>query len=196
MATQTGTPIGIEFTETMRGFFSTKVKDDYQRGFDRGQQEGTPLEFTVTVTADDYQRLVDAPEHEARINGAVTAPALSDTPLRVRDGRFQLLVKDPETTSTRRMTYAMPLTADDGRSFFLEGFKTIHDAQGPTVWSDTTTLFITVSEGDAPGGPVVGKGIVHIHLADFKKQLGTMKVLNAPNRIESLRALARFGGFF
>ena len=116
MADHAGAPVGIEFTETMRGYFSTDVQDDYKRGFERGKREASPLEFTVTVTADDFNKLVEAPEHEARINGTVSAPALSPTPLRVRDGRFQLLVKAPERTATRRMTYGMPLTADDGRS--------------------------------------------------------------------------------
>src|SRR5262249_8397299 len=42
---------GIEFTETMRGFMSTKVTDDYQAGHDQGERDGSPFEFTVTVTA-------------------------------------------------------------------------------------------------------------------------------------------------
>ena len=90
---------GVEFTETMRGFVSTVVTDDFRAGFERGRADGTPLEFTVTVTAPDVDRLVDDPEHEALLAGSVTAPALSATPMTVTDGRFNLLLRDPASAS-------------------------------------------------------------------------------------------------
>lgn len=199
MATDTAsnaTPVGIEFTETMRGFLSTSEKQDYQRGFEQGRKDGTPFEFTVTVVANDLDRLLKDPEHEASMSGTAQAPALSGKPLTIRDGRFHLLIKDPDRTQTRKMIYDMPMTAEDGRTFFLHGFKTIHDAQGPTMWSDTTTLFVTIHEGGDAGGAVVGKGIVKIHLNDFRRQLLSMKVRNAKDPLERLSAIARFGKFF
>ena len=139
---------GVQFTETMRGFASTSAVDDFAAGFDRGKADDSPLEFTVTVTADDVDRLVDDREHEAELTGTVTAPALSPTPLKVEGGRFNLLVRDEEHAAARQMLYSMPLVADDGRRFFLEGYKQIIDDDGLDLWKDTTTLYVTVHEGD------------------------------------------------
>ena len=44
-------PIGLQFRETMRGYFSTEVHDDYQRAAERGKQDNSPFEFTLTVTS-------------------------------------------------------------------------------------------------------------------------------------------------
>lgn len=186
---------GVEFTETMRGFVSTKVTDDYKGGRDQGERDGSKFEFTVTVTAPNIDRLLDDPAHEALLRGTVTAPAFSPTPLRVAAGRFNLLVRDADRPGTRKMVYDMPMAADDGRTFHAEGFKTIHDDPGPDLWSDTTTLYVTVRDGDA-SGPIVGRGIVTIHLMDFRKQLGTMKAIGASSKLEELKALAKFGRFF
>jgi cholesterol oxidase len=186
---------GVTFTETMRGFVSTHATDDYETGWATGKAEGSLLDFTVTVTAPDVDALIADPNHEALLSGTVTAPALSPMPLRVGKGRFFLLVRDPEQARTRKMIYHMPLSADDGRHFYMDGFKTIHDDAGPDIWSDTTTLFVTVREGDE-AGPVVAKGIVKILINDFRKQLGTMKAVGARNKLQELKTMAKFGSFF
>ncbi len=186
---------GVQFTETMRGFASTSAIDDYTAGFERGKADDSPLEFTVTVIADDVDRLVDEREHEARMEGTVTAPALSPTPLMVEGGRFNLLTRDAENAAARQMLYAMPLVADDGRRFHLEGYKQIRDDRGLDLWKDTTTLYVTVHEGGADG-PVAAKGIVTIHVADFAKQMTTMKGIGGDGIVDRLGAMARFGRMF
>src|SRR4051794_11334060 len=103
---------GVQFTETMRGFASSSVLDDYEAGFDRGRADDSPLVFTVTVTADDVDRLVEDRAHEAALTGTVTAPALSPTPVNVVGGRFNLLVRDEEHAAARQMLYSMPLVAE------------------------------------------------------------------------------------
>ena len=186
---------GVQFTETMRGFAPPPPLDDYQAGFDRGEADDSPLEFTVTVTADDVDALVGDRDHEADLAGTVTAPALSPTPLKVEGGRFNLLVRDAEHAGARQMLYSMPLVADDGRRFLLEGFKQIHDDDGLDLWKDTTTLYVTVHEGDGTTGPVAAKGIVTIHLADFAKQMTTMRGVGG-SPLDQLKALAKFGRMF
>ena len=186
---------GVRFTETMRGFVSTSSVDDYQAGFERGQADESPLDFTVTVTADDVDRLVDERDHEADLAGTVTAPALSPAPLTVEGGRFNLLVRDAEHAGARQMLYSMPLVADDGRRFHLEGFKQIQDDEGMDLWSDTTTLYVTVHDGEGAEGPVAAKGIVTIHAADFAKQLTTMRAIGG-GPLDQLKALATFGRMF
>ncbi|MEO5814554.1 MAG: alpha/beta fold hydrolase [Gemmatimonadaceae bacterium] len=193
-ATTGGGP-GIEFTETMRGFASTKVTDDYHAAREQGERDGTKFEFTMTVIARNIDRLIANPAHEAVLRGTIDAPMFSATPLRVDAGRFNLLVRDPDRPGTRKMVYDMPAVSAEGRKIHATGFKTIHDDGGPDLWADTTTLFVTVHEGDA-SGPVIAKGIVNILSTDFARQLTSMKAIGAANKLEELKAMAKFGRFF
>ncbi len=189
--------IGIQFTETMRGYFSTQVKDDdYQRALQQGKKDNSPLQFTLTVIADDLENLLNDPNHPARIVGTVTAPALATEPLTVTNGHFNLFIQEQDQKKTRQMRYRMNLTTEAGQTYYFEGFKQIHDDRGFDIWSDTTTLFITVYDGDSSNSPVLGKGILKIQPVDFIKQMTTLKVTNAANSTERLQALDRFSRFF
>lgn len=188
--------VGIQFTETMRGFLSTTVLDDYAAAAAAGEKEGGAFAFTLTIRSNDLDAMLTKPEHAATIVGTVVAPRLSPDALTVTEGTFQLFVRDPEHVRGRRMVYKMTLTAEDGTRYGFDGFKEVNDDHGADIWSDTSTLYITVRRGAGAGDPVVGKGILHIKPKDFAVQMTTLKVLNAPGRLARLKATARFGAFF
>jgi cholesterol oxidase len=187
---------GLQFTETMRGFFSTQEKDDYPQAEARARADSSQLEFTLTIVSDDLEDMLAEAAHEAWIFGTVTAPALSAGPLTVSDGRFNLFVPAPADASTKLMRYRMTLTSEEGGTFFFDGFKRIHDDPGLDMWADTTTLFVTVYEGGDETGPVAGKGVLHIHPHDFVRQMGTMKIRHAVSARQRLALTGRFGAFF
>ncbi|HXI28650.1 MAG TPA: alpha/beta fold hydrolase [Vicinamibacterales bacterium] len=189
-------PTGIQFTETMRGHFSTAVLDDYARAEQRGIADGARLEFTVTVSSDNLDDTLTKPDHAARIDGTIDCPTLSPQPLQVTGGTFKLLVKDPTRVNARNMTYAMIGVAADGKRYRVDGFKVIQDDKQVEIWADTTTLFTTVTDLNGATEQVIGKGILHILPADFMKQMTTMKVTGAATPIDALRGLAAFGKFF
>lgn len=189
--------IGVEFTETMRGFFSRTVTNkDYQTGFNQGQAAGESLSFTLTIRTDDVYAMIGNPAHNARMSGTVTAPGLSATPLNAAEGVFNLFVDDPDSVDTKLMKYAMKLDSDEGKQYYFEGFKRVHHDRGLDEWPDTSTLYITLYEGNDNTGTVMGQGILHILMADFSKQMRTMKAVNAPSMEEGLKALAAFGRYF
>ena len=188
--------IGIEFTETMKGYLSTKVKDDYRRAVEQGKADNSPFEFTLTIVSEDLEDMLTDATHQARMMGSVNAPILSPEPLTVTGGVFNLFVVDPEHADTRNMRYRMKMIAEDGKAYYFEGIKVIKDDPFCDVWSATTTLYITVHDGDNAASPVLGKGILRIAPKDFMLQLNTMRVKNAPDRIERLRAVGKFGRFF
>jgi len=169
---------GLEFTETMRG-----------------QLANQPCEFTVTIVSDDLDLMLTQERHGARIIGTVTAPALSSHPLDA-SGTFNLLVHDPDRVNTRLMRYRMTLAAEDGGQFFFDGSKVVHNDPGFDLWTDTTTLFVTVHEGLDERGKVIGTGALHIQPADFAKQLSTIRVLNAATPEQRLTGEAQFTKFF
>jgi cholesterol oxidase len=171
------TTAGIEFTETMKGFWSP----------------GNSFEFTLTVRGDDVNRMLKEPGHEARMSGTVLAPSLSAKPLTVSDGIFNLFIENPDEVETRNMRYQMTLVSEEGRQWSFEGVKVIHEGPVLDVWHDTSTLYTTLQE---LGGAQSGKGVLHIEPADFLKQMTTMQVTNAIDEEERLTTLAAFGKFF
>ncbi len=189
--------IGIQFTETMKGYFSTEVTDDFQTAWNMGQANGSPFQFIVTIQIEDLEAFIKEPDTTASFAGTVTAPALSSQALAISEGRFNLAVADPgDPARLRRMKYQMRLTSEEGQTFFFDSFKRIIDDPGLDLWADTTTLYITVYEGEDKSGPVVGKGILRVLPDDFRRQISTVKVLNARSKRERLEATARFGRFF
>jgi cholesterol oxidase len=193
-----GTPatVGIEFTESMAGYYSTTVLDDYEAAARQGAQAGAAFRFILTIVSEDLDAMLADPEHTARMTGTVVAPALSPQPMTVEDGQFNLFVIDPTQPGTRRMFYRMRLTAEDGAVRYFEGFKLMQDSSPLQAWPQTTTLYITIHDGPDAGTPVLGKGVLVIAPADFLRQLTTMRATNAPDLKSRLVAELRFGETF
>jgi len=183
---------GVRFTEAMGGWISTEELEDHERAAEIGKRAGSPFRFVLTVVSDDARALLEEPEHAARMAGTVEAPALSPHPLTVADGRFQLLVGDPDDPRTRRMDYRMTLVTREGRELAFRGHKIVRDDPGLDLWKDTTTLFVTLEEG----GERVARGILRIAPRDFARQMTTLRVTGVPKPLERLRWKARFGRFF
>jgi cholesterol oxidase len=189
--TAAGSQMGIQFTETMRGFVSAGAAT-YEDGA-RDSAARSPCEFTLTVTSEDLGAMLSEPRHRASLAGTVSCPLLSDGPLTVSNGTFELLPVATDATLTRQMRYNFAITAADGRAWRFAGFKTIHDDPGLDIWPDTTTLYVDIDRDD---GTRVAKGVLHILPADFAVQMSTLRVLRAPNVAAALQAKARFAKFF
>jgi cholesterol oxidase len=177
--------VGIRFTEKMVGEVTLVASG-----------ETGPASFVATVEADDADRFIREESHEAAIYGTVSVPALSPRALSISGGRFNLFTKAPERVETREMVYRLPLAADDGRRFFFEGHKTIHDDPGFDLWGDTTTLAVKIHEGSDASGELVAEGRLVIDPADFIRQMRTMEAPGARDLREKLSVIGRFGHFF
>lgn len=186
----------VQFTETMRGFFYKDDTVNFQQGYELGQTHCSPFMFTLTIQADDIERFVVDPLHKALMAGSVIAPALSDKPLTISNGVFNLFVKDADNPDHKKMKYNMQLNTYDGRQYFFYGYKMVEDDRGFDLWTDTTVLYITVYNGKDADSPVLGKGILKIIPIDFATQMTTMKTLNTSNLFDSLKALKSFSSFF
>lgn len=187
---------GVAFTETMKGFFAPGERDDFAAGAAAGQRDGSSFEFTLTVESENVERMVAEPEHAAAMYGTVVAPRLSPEPLTVTEGRFNLFVTAGERGESRRMRYRMKLTSRAGRVWYFDGFKRVEPGPLTEMWRATSTLYVTVHDGDGETSPVLGRGILTIHPADFARQLTTMDAPGAADLGARLTALTRFGRFF
>ena len=189
-------PTGIQFTETMKGYFSLSEISDYDKSYISGKEENSPFEFTLTIHSEDVDSLININIHEAGMIGTMTAPALSKAPLSAFQGVFNLFIVDPSNPERKKMQYSAQLISQEGRRFYFEGFKDVHNDRGVDVWKDTTTLFINLYEGDSSVNKLLGKGKLHIEIADFIKQLKTIKAIDAPSKVQGLKAVSKFAKFF
>lgn len=201
----------LEFTERMSGWVSpvpaeaTRAvvspdrieldPDAYREAAATGEDAGTDFSFLVTIVTDDAHRFLDDPSRAAVAFGTVHAPILDSSPLTVALGEFRLFAA-ADAPDVQHMVYRLPVSADDGREWFLAGHKIIHQGRLRDLWQDTTTLFVDVHEGIDDSGPIVYRGTLRISIGDFSHQLRTMSVRHARSETQRLALLARFGGMF
>jgi cholesterol oxidase len=183
---------GVRFTERLAGHFSDRSLTDFADAERQGRQDGSPIEFRLTVSAEDLDRLLTDDDHTARVTGKVIAPALSATPMPISDGTFQVLVLDHDRFAAREVRYRLTANCREGRSYHLCGDKFIRARSMLHVWPETTTLYVSIYEGD--GGRLAGRGVVHASLEDFARQCRTIEITHAEGE-SRLAALARVGRF-
>ena len=91
------------------------------------------------------------------------------------------------------MVYDLTLDAP-GDQLGFNGVKRIGWRRGLSVWQETTTLDVTLSR---PGQPGFGKGIMHVHIADFlATQLPSFTITNTDDSVRIAWAFGRFFRFF
>lgn len=158
--------------------------------------EKTDGHFILTIVSDNIERLLDKADHEARLVGQVKIDAISDLPMSVEDGYFNLFTQSKNNQLMKHMVYRMRLITQDGRRYYFKGHKRIMDDKGFDLWKDTTTLFVDVYDGDSADGPLIYVGEFTIAPKDFVTQLATMKITNAKNAVDKAAKLAKFSKFF
>src|SRR5690554_870678 len=126
--------IGVQFTETMKGYFSSGETGDYKTGFEKGKQQDSTFAFTLTIHSDDVQSLVNTDDHGAGMIGTMMIPAISAYPLTALQGIFNLFIVDPADPKRKKMIYRCHLESREGKKYYFEGFKDVHNDKGLDMW--------------------------------------------------------------
>lgn len=184
-------PIGITFSETMAGAFALGATDP-EEGRKLGRKEGTELALHANVAIDDLDRFIADPQHLGSLTGSVDFTPWGEG-LKGSRGVFNLFQPSGEK-DLKYMVYELAF-AHQGTSYYLAGKKLVHDDPGLDLWSDTTTLYTQLHQGDDASGPVVGAGILTLGVGDLIRLVSTMRVTNA-GVVDKLAALSKFGRFF
>lgn len=189
-------PLGLRFTESLRGHVSPAVNEPYQSAANPDRPGSSALRFVITVLVEDLNAMLADSRHPMAVTGCIEAPGLSAKPLMVTQGTLNVLVEDPQRPDYKQLRYTLHLRSESGERFLFEGFKQLTDDPGIDFWEDTTTLFVTLRRGDSKDAPVAYKGIVRISVDDFARQVSTFRVTHALSVQEQVAAVARFGKFF
>jgi cholesterol oxidase len=183
----------LSFTEEMRGTCAPGVTNGRPGAAGPAQQE--PLAFRLTITADDVERFLDDPGHSARAEGWIDAASFGGR-RHVQRGWFNLFA--PAGAPDRRiMRYRLQFADAMGQPRTLSGWKNIWHGEPTRIWLDTSTLYFRLLEGhvaadDDEGARILAAGTLHLHLADFARQLTTIRTEGAHRAV----AFERFGRFF
>jgi cholesterol oxidase len=189
---------GMEFTEKMKGHVALGETDPLA-GWELGRQLAHRFMFQLTITAPDVERFAAGEDHTAIAEGYVDCDLLGGT-LPVQRGWANLFVP-ANAALTREMRYRLWFSDMSGQPLTMYGFKTVRNDRGFDMWTDTSTLYITLMRGHvAPGengaqdapADVIGAGILRILPLDFARQLTTFRGSGSG----ALASIARFGAFF
>src|SRR5687768_12732825 len=98
---------GVTFDERMDGFLASCVsppsaRDDFKAAYQAGKNGDGSCHFEATMTMADIGAYLHDPEHRAKMTGTFHWGPVGQTEM--RDGEFQLYVKNPDT-GIREMRY-------------------------------------------------------------------------------------------
>ena len=153
-------PAGVTWSETFTGRLAFG-QEDFNQAMLPAHSE--PVTAGLTVVIGDLARFLAA-QADGGIRDPEALPAAVTEgylrcdgfggELRVRTGTFRAFVPttqtEPRDALHLRMRYHLQLEGPGGRTYALEGFKLVENDPGYDSWSDTTTLFIRIREGDEP----------------------------------------------
>ncbi len=190
----------LRFNERMSGYLSAadRMEGDFGAAYEAGRAQGTSIQFETVITHNDLPALLEDASSPATLTGTVLAPMLCPSPLDVVEGTFILLERHPEEVDTDWMRYRMTLRShtEPSQTFFLEGHKVINVGSILAAWKHTTTLYVTIYDGDTPDESAPrALGIMHIGLTDVHHLLAHAEVLHV-NRATRERYLVRFVAMF
>jgi cholesterol oxidase len=186
---------GVTFNERMGGFVSPcsqtpQERDAFRQGSREGKQSGGECHFEATMLMEDIAAYVRDPEHSAKMSGTFHWGPVGE--VEMRNGRFQLFVKNPET-GVREMRYRFDFDGPDGEPLTFVGVKWMKPKGRVNTWSPSTTLYRRI---DRPDGTTAWCGILTIGLKETLKLFRSARPVGASNRAEGRRAVMAFNRFF
>jgi hypothetical protein len=190
---------GVTFDERMDGFVARAVRapeeaSDYREAYGRAKQDGEACHFEATMLMDDIGAYVRDPQHRALMTG--TFHWGSTDPVPMRDGEFQLHVKNP-VTGIREMRYRFDFTGAEGEQLRFTGVKWMKPKWRISTWGASTTLYSRIERADGTQSEGPGwSGILTIGVGETLKLLRSVRPVGAADRSEGRRAVFAFNRFF
>ncbi|MDN4503993.1 patatin-like phospholipase family protein [Alteromonadaceae bacterium BrNp21-10] len=192
VTTMTTKTLGIQFKETMAGYF-TLDETVPKKGAESGKQQRTKLAMHAQVDIDDIDQFVKTGAHPGGLGGTIDFEPLGKG-MPAHSGVFNLFfpAEEPET---KFMVYELGFN-HQGQEYYLAGKKVVRDDLAFDLWSDTTTLYTTLHKGTDKEAEVIGAGILTLGVKDLVKLVSTITVLNADSTADKVKTVGKFGRFF
>jgi hypothetical protein len=192
---------GVTWSETFTGWLAFGQTDFNQAMLPEHRE---PAAAGVSVAIPDLDAFLAA-QSDGGIRDAAALPAevtegyircdAFGGELTVRGGTFRAFVPagqtEPRDALHLRMRYELVLDGPGARTYMCEGFKLLENDPGYDSWSDATTLFVTIRDGDGP----VAIGVLRISPLAFMRELATFRGTGRSLR-GRIGAVIRYQTFF
>lgn len=179
---------GVTFNESMSGPFSLGIEDPRS-----APAASHYLTINVTVTIDDISQFIKDPTHSGSLSGSIDFEPFGQG-IPADSGSFNLFAPSDRPDLTH-MIYELSFH-HAGQDYYLSGHKEVRDDPGFDLWSDTTTLYTTLHQGNSRAGEVVGSGILRLGVKELLKLVSTVRAINATSTGDQAKAISQFGRFF
>jgi hypothetical protein len=186
---------GVTFNERMDGYLAPctlapNEPGDYRAAAREARHAGEGCHFEATMSMDDIAAYVRDPEHRAKMSGTFHWGPVGEA--QMRDGEFQLFVKNPET-GVREMRYRFTFDGPEGEPLTFTGVKWMKPMGRVNTWSPSTTLYSRIERAD---GTTAWCGILKIGARETLKLFRSVRPVGASDRAEGRRAVRAFNTFF
>ena len=180
---------GIAFREAMTGRITFGVTDP-QIGYD--DPAAVPFVLKASIDIRDIDAFIAERTHSGDLTGHLYAPRAGFI-LPSTGGVFRLFSPSGDPALTE-MVYETGYRRD-GKPYYFRGHKHVRIGWPWRAWRETTTLYVTLHEGD-DAGPVIGAGILRLNFFDLLALMGTFHATECERPKQRWRAIAGFAGFF
>ena len=185
----------MTFDERMGGFLTPSesapaARNDYRAAYRAGKAAGGECHFEATMLMKDVAAYVRDPQHRALMSGTFHWGPVGVA--KIRDGEFQLYVKNAET-GIREMRYRFGFDGPGGEPLTFVGVKWMKPLGRVNTWTPSTTLFSRIERAD---GSTAWSGILKIGLLETLKLFRSLRPVGAQDRREGRRAVRAFNAFF
>jgi len=182
---------GVQFREAMKGritFGATDPEQGYR------SQAAMPVTIHATIDILDIRAFVLDPRHIGGLSGHLELHRKGGW-LPATSGLIGLFTPSDGDPWLSYMIYAMGVVIE-GRHYWFNGRK--HVRVGPIwkLWKATTTLYVTLHEGEDETGPIAAAGILSLGPLALLDLAGTLRATGCDRPMQKLRAVLAFFGFF
>jgi hypothetical protein len=188
---------GVRWTETFDGWMSRNLTDFNEILL---KDHTNPVHASLSLEIKDLDACLTNLPHTASITSGWVHCADQVGRLTVTGGKFELFVPAGDLLHLRmryRVTLADP--DQDAGSLTLFGFKLIEHDPGYDSWSDATTLFFRLYEGDLTevesDSVLAASGVLRISARAFLRESWTFRGTTG-SVPEQAKQVARYWGFF
>jgi hypothetical protein len=182
---------GIQFRETMTGRIAFGETDP-----ERGHKSiaAMPAALHATIDVDDIEAFVRDPDHIGVIAGHLELHRRGGW-LPATRGVIGLFTPARDDPKLSYMIYAIGIVID-GRRYWLNGRKHVRMGGPWKLWGATTTLYVTLHEGEDDSGPIAAAGILSLGVPALLRLVGTFRTVGCEGMGQKLGAVFAFFGFF
>lgn len=182
---------GVQFRETMTGRL-TFGETDPKKGF--ASPAAMPAALHATIDIDDIRAFILDPDHIGVIAGHLELHRRGGW-LPATRGVIGLFTPARDDPRLSYMIYAIGVMID-GRRYWFNGRKHVRIGGPWKLWGATTTLYVTLHEGEDESGPIVAAGILSLGVPALLRLVGAFRTVGCEGLRRKLGAVFAFFGFF